>query len=123
MKFLIDECLHTSLTAVANDEGHEAHHVVYCGLSGSTDAEVLAYAIKHDSILVTNNAVDFRKLYKREKLHPGLIIFIPQLEPARQRSIFAAVLKFMARNEPVNEVIEANITRGKIVLKRLPLAR
>ena len=123
MRFLVDECLHTSLKAIAISAGYEADHVVYRGLSGSTDAAVLAYAIKHDFILVTNNAVDFRKLYKREKLHPGLIIFIPQLEPAKQRTIFEAVLKFTAKNEPINEVIEANITRGKVVLKRLPLAR
>jgi predicted nuclease of predicted toxin-antitoxin system len=123
MRFLIDECLHTSLTAVANSAGFEADHVVYRGLGGSTDAEVLAYAIQHDFVLVTNNAVDFRKLYKREKLHPGLIIFIPQLEPAKQRTIFTAVLKFTTQNEPINEVIEATINRGKVTLKRLPLSR
>ena len=32
MKFPIDECLHTSLVAVAHDAGHACEHVNFLGL-------------------------------------------------------------------------------------------
>jgi len=34
MKFLIDECLHTSLVGLAHDIGHLCDHVNFLGLSG-----------------------------------------------------------------------------------------
>ncbi|EJZ22749.1 hypothetical protein RCCGEPOP_03161, partial [Rhizobium sp. Pop5] len=37
VKFLIDECLHTSLVAVAQAHGHDCFHVNWLGLSGETD--------------------------------------------------------------------------------------
>jgi predicted nuclease of predicted toxin-antitoxin system len=121
MRFLIDECLHTSLVAVANRAGHEAHHVVYRGLSGCTDLEVVAHAIKGDFVLVTNNAVDFRKLYKAQPLHPGLIIIVPQLEPEKQRAFFAAALAELAKEEPINTVIEVKFTAGTATVSKYTL--
>ncbi|MGZ4815753.1 MAG: DUF5615 family PIN-like protein [Terriglobales bacterium] len=41
MRFLVDECLHTSLVDVANEAGFEAQHVVYCGLGGKPDHEIV----------------------------------------------------------------------------------
>ena len=37
MKFLIDECLHTSLVAIAQERGYQATHVNWIGLSGQAD--------------------------------------------------------------------------------------
>jgi hypothetical protein len=31
MKFLIDECLHTSLVTLAHDAGHLCEHVIFVG--------------------------------------------------------------------------------------------
>lgn len=74
MTFLIDECLHTSLVAVAEARNYEAHHVVYLGMQGWKDPEVLRRVEERDYTLVTNNAVDFRRLYARVSIHAGLII-------------------------------------------------
>jgi hypothetical protein len=41
VKFLIGECLHTSLVAVAEERGHEARHVNWLGLSGETDWDLM----------------------------------------------------------------------------------
>jgi len=35
MRFLVDECLHTSLVAVAHEAGHVCGHVNFIGLSGT----------------------------------------------------------------------------------------
>ncbi|TGU23603.1 DUF5615 family PIN-like protein, partial [Mesorhizobium sp. M4B.F.Ca.ET.150.01.1.1] len=79
MRFLIDECLHTSLVAVAQERGHEANHVNWLGLSGETDWDLMPLIIDEDFTFVTNNAKDFRKLYAKEPVHAGLIIVVPQV--------------------------------------------
>ncbi len=35
--------------------------------------------------LVTNNAVDFRRLFRHEAIHPSLVILIPNAMPSVQR--------------------------------------
>lgn len=92
MKFLIDECLHTSLVAVAQNRGHECSHVSWLGLSGETDWDLMPRIVDGNFTFVTNNARDFQKLYAREELHAGLVIIVTQVLPARQREMFEAVL-------------------------------
>jgi len=41
MKFLIDECLHTSLVTVAHDAGHVCDHVNFLGLGGHKDWQLM----------------------------------------------------------------------------------
>ncbi|WP_338111011.1 DUF5615 family PIN-like protein [Rhizobium cauense] len=65
MKLLIDECLHTSLVAVARDSGHDAFHVNWLGLSGEADWDLMPRIVAEDY----TNARDFRKLYAKEELH------------------------------------------------------
>ena len=122
MKFLIDECLHTSLVAVAQDHGHDCFHVNWLGLSGETDWDLMPRIVAHDFTFVTNNARDFRKLYASEELHAGLVIIVPQVLPALQRELFIAVLQeFVDAQEIVNEVIEIAIEDGEAALTRYAL--
>jgi predicted nuclease of predicted toxin-antitoxin system len=85
VKFLIDECLHTSLVAVAQSAGHDCSHVNWLGLSGETDWDLMPRIVAEDFTFVTNNARDFLKLYAKEELHAGLVIIVPQVLPALQR--------------------------------------
>lgn len=122
MKLLIDECLHTSLVAVAQEHGHDCFHVNWLGLSGETDWDLMPRIVDGDFTFVTNNARDFRKLYAREELHAGLIIIVPQVLPARQRELFDAVLEeLMADDEFVNEVIEIAIEGEMAIITRYAL--
>jgi predicted nuclease of predicted toxin-antitoxin system len=124
VKFLIDECLHTSLVAVAQDHGHDCFHVNWLGLSGETDWDLMPRIIANDFTFVTNNARDFRKLYASEELHAGLIIIVPQVLPALQRELFMAVLhEFADAQEIVNEVIEIAIEDGEAVLTHYALPK
>ena len=119
MKFLIDECLHTSLAGVAQNHGHIGHHVVWLGLSGETDWDLMLRIIAEDFTFVTNNAYDFRKLYAREPLHSGLVIIVPQVAPAMQRVIFEAVLEEIAGSgAPVNEAIEVVLEGDEMAIGR-----
>lgn len=122
MKFLIDECLHTSLVTVAQGRGHEASHVNWLGLSGETDWGLIPKIIDEDFTFVTNNAADFRRLYANQKIHAGLVIIIPQVKPATQRQLFDALCDELAGGtEPVNEAIEIRLEDGVAVFERYSL--
>lgn len=122
MKFLIDECLHTSLVAVAQSQGHEAFHVNWLGLSGETDRGLMPKIVGGDFTFVTNNARDFRKLYARQALHAGLILILPQLVPARQRDLFGAILdEVSAHGNLVNEAIEIDLAADIATMTRYAL--
>jgi len=122
VRFLIDECLHTSLAEVAKGRGYEATHVNYRGLNGAQDWESMAPIRAGDFTFVTNNARDFRRLYAREEVHAGLIILIPQVPPVQQRRLFAAVLDDLdVQPGLVNEAIEIELVGGAAEVTRYPL--
>jgi predicted nuclease of predicted toxin-antitoxin system len=93
IEFLIDECLHSSLIDVANEMGFNAHHVDWLGLKGTPDRQLLKRAESQGLTLVTNNAIDFRNLYARAGIHPGLILILPAARPLRQQMLFRAALQ------------------------------
>lgn len=122
MNLLIDECLHTSLVAVAVARGHQAQHVNWLGLSGEADWDLMPRIIDDDFTFVTNNASDFRRLYALQPLHAGLIIIVPQVAPAKQRELLETVLDELGDgDEPVNEAIEIRIEEGEAVIERYGL--
>ena len=123
MKFLIDECLHTSLVQVANGEGYEAHHAVHLGMAGAKDWEIIDRIIAGDYTFVTNNATDFRTLYQAEALHAGLIIIVPQVRPKIQRQLFEAALEELGPDELINEVLEVDLGDGEALFQRYPMPR
>jgi predicted nuclease of predicted toxin-antitoxin system len=93
VKFLIDECLHTSLVELAHAAGHLADHVNNLGLGSSKDWRLMATIRAQDYTFVTNNRSDFLVLHGQEPLHAGVIIIVPSVAPVRQRELFSAALK------------------------------
>ena len=87
MRFLIDECLHESLVGVAHGAGFEATHVNHLGLSGKPDWELAARIVKDEFTFVTNNRVDFVRLFGKMEMHAGLIVIVPNAVPAVQRAV------------------------------------
>lgn len=119
MRFLIDECLHTSLVGVAEQHGHDCNHVNWLGLSGETDWNLMPRIVDGDYTFVTNNAADFRRLYARCEIHAGLVIIVPQVVPARQRALFNALLDTLQPEETlINEVIEISLDFDEVVFTR-----
>ena len=107
MRFLIDECLHTSLTDVANKAGHEAHHVTRRGWSGFKDHQLREVVLREEFVFVTNNARDFRKLMEQTELHAGLIVIISNVRPAIQRELFQrALVEASKLSDMINRVVE-----------------
>jgi hypothetical protein len=94
MRFLIDECLHESLVAVAHDAGFEAIHVNHLGLSGKPDWALADRIVEDEFSFVT--------------------IIVPNAVPTIQRAMFEAAILYLAGKELINAAIEVSLD-GKSV--------
>jgi len=107
VKFLVDECLHTSLTQVANTAGHEAHHVNWRAWSGLKDRKLREVILREELVFVTNNARDFRKLMGETELHAGLVVILPNVTPSVQCELFRRALVEVTKfPDMINRVVE-----------------
>ncbi len=120
-KFLIDECLHTSLADLAHDAGYAADHVIYLGLGGAKDWQLMDTIIESDYTFVTNNRSDFLALYNRAPVHAGLVIIVPNVTPLRQRELFQATLDHIGKSEIINAVLEVEYHGDRIECREYPL--
>ena len=104
MKFLIDECLHTSLAQLCWDEGHEAYHVAHRGLSGAADR-------------------DFLRMFALQEAHSGLVIILPNVPPPLQATLFRSALQDITTSgEPFNQVVEVDFDGAAVVVRRFDLS-
>ena len=117
MRFLIDECLHTSLVRVAHSAGYACEHVNFLGLGGSKDWQLMAKICDEDYTFVTNNRTDFAALYDREHLHAGLVVIIPNVVPSRQCELFQAALAYIGGRDLVNTVLEINVAGASTICR------
>jgi hypothetical protein len=101
---------------VTEERGHQAHYLVYLGMQGWKDPDVLKRVAERDYTLVTNNAADFRRLYANLDLHAGLIIVVPNVEPRRQQGLFAAVLDHLGERILVNTVVEVDFEDNQVAI-------
>jgi predicted nuclease of predicted toxin-antitoxin system len=114
MRFLVDECLHESLVGVAHAAGFEATHVNHLGLSGKPDWKLADRIIKDEFTFVTNNRVDFIRLFGKMELHAGLIVLVPNVVPALQRVLFEAAIRCVVGKDLLNTVIQVTLERNAV---------
>lgn len=124
MRLFIDECLSPQLARHLNEIGeHDAVHPRDRGRLGEPDHAVLAQCVIEDRVIVTENAVDFRKLVAREELHPGLII-LPSIGRDVSLRLLSEAIAYLATigeasDVMVNHVLEVSDT-GAFTLSPLP---
>lgn len=116
LRFLIDECLHTSLAGLAHEAQYEAVHVAHQGLGGTKDEPLAEFLLEGEWTLVTNNGPDFLRILRRKvsdeglEIHPGLILFLRNMRPALQSVLFQATLDYLAaREDLLNTVLEVDL--------------
>jgi hypothetical protein len=120
----IDECLSPQLAHHLNRAGeHDATHPRDMGRLGEPDHVVLSRCLAEDRVIVTENAVDFRKLVAREEVHPGLILLPSVSRGLSLQLLTAAIAHLRTRGEPsdvmVNHVLEVT-EAGAFTLLPLP---
>ena len=110
MKLFIDECLSPELVTRLNKAGYHAVHPRNYGRAGELDHEVLQHCLAEDLTIVTENAIDFRKLIGSTELHPGLII-LPSVNRERSWTLLETAIEHLTQqgdpgNAIVNHVLE-----------------
>jgi hypothetical protein len=70
--------------------------------------------VKDEFTFVTNNRMDFLRLFGKVDLHPGLIVLVPNAVPALQRALLLRALHYLSGRDLVNIVIEVR-PKGKAV--------
>jgi predicted nuclease of predicted toxin-antitoxin system len=102
--------------------GHIAYHIEHLGLKGARDWQLWKRAFQNDLIFVTNNAQDFRRLYRKAELHSGLILLLPMVRPEVQRQLFRAGLEYIAgRTNLTNRLIEIDLRGEKVEIQEFEL--
>jgi len=115
LRLLFDECLHTSLRALAHEAMLEAEHVNFLAWSGTQDSPLLEIVLRDEWTLVTNNGPDFTRLIRKKaadglELHPGLILFMANVRPDLQRVLMQATLDYLeGREDLINRVLEVDL--------------
>jgi hypothetical protein len=63
--------------------------------------------VREEFVFVTNNAKDFKRLFEKTELHPGLVIIVPNVRPSVQDELLRSALEEIAKLPfLVNRVIE-----------------
>jgi predicted nuclease of predicted toxin-antitoxin system len=115
VRFLIDECLSLDLVGEAHRAGFEAYHAAHVGKAGWEDWNLSAFAAGNDMVVVTNNAGDFRRLYRQRQLHPGLVLILPNVDRQTEARLFAAALAQLAPvDDLVNQVMEIDLDDAQV---------
>jgi predicted nuclease of predicted toxin-antitoxin system len=115
VRFLIDECLSLDLVGEAHRAGFEAYHAAHVGKAGWEDWNLSAFAAGNDMVVVTNNAGDFRRLYRQQQLHPGLVLILPNVDRQTEARLFAAAFAQLAPvDDLVNQVMEIDLDDARV---------
>ncbi len=76
--------------------------MAHLGKAGWKDWNIAQFACAEEFVLVTNNAVDFQRLFAAQALHPGLVIMILAVAGELQERLFAGALEQLVRHgEPI----------------------
>jgi predicted nuclease of predicted toxin-antitoxin system len=101
-------------------------------IGGRKDYQVASYAITNNMILVTNDMSDFRRIYKRRRLHPGIVFLAVMdsdiMDREAQTFMFEAALENVEEDEPINEAVQAQLDENEdgdwlLTVTRYPLLR
>jgi len=123
VKFLIDECLSPELAKLAQNKGYwESSHVIWRGLGGRKDWELMPVILDGDWTFTTRNAVDFRGplsrpgsrgLYAGVAIHAGLVCLnAPDdvMDLDLQLELFEeALAELEIDSDLVNEVLDVHL--------------
>ncbi|MBF0305003.1 MAG: DUF5615 family PIN-like protein [Alphaproteobacteria bacterium] len=119
--FLVDECLSLDLVALAHARGHHATHVIFRGLEGTQDPDLMPVIRDEGLVFVTNNGRDFLPLFAQEGIHPGLIIIVPGgiLKDHQVRLFGCALDVIEPMTDLINTVVEVHLD-GRVEVRTWP---
>lgn len=122
-RFLFDECLCLALSDLAHSLGFEATSIRNLSRLGDPDNAVAGFAVANDWIVVTNNRIDYMRLYVRIDLHPGLVILLPNADQSLQLELFRILAESIDNlGDLTNSLVEID-RLGRITITEWPPER
>lgn len=115
MKLWFDEDLSPTLVKVANDLGFEATCNRDRGLLGTKDADLRRIAQAEGYVFATDNASDFRPMYARDEIHPGLLALPAGDSRAHQQQLLGTAISFIAARASAAGETPADFMINKLV--------
>jgi predicted nuclease of predicted toxin-antitoxin system len=100
VKLWFDEDLSPTLVLVANEHGFEATCNRDRDKLGVTDAELRTIAQAESFVLLTDDASDFRPMFARDDIHPGLAVIPGEYGRAEQQTPSARADRLHRRRGP-----------------------
>ena len=92
----------------------DATHINHLGLSGKADWELAERIGRDEFTFVTNNRIDFLRLFDKMELHAGLVVIVPNVVPSSQRALFEVAILYLAERELINSAVEVTL-EGRVV--------
>ena len=107
-RLFIDECLSSTLVAVAKKRGVSADFCQHIGKGGWSDWRIVSFSIDNDYVVVTNNRRHFLREYAKATLHNGLIVIVPNVVAREQIRLLEVALDEMQRlgGDLINKLVE-----------------
>ncbi|MDR6819184.1 putative nuclease of putative toxin-antitoxin system [Neorhizobium sp. 2083] len=106
---MVDAQLPPALARWLTEQGHEAEHVIDCGLQSALDLEIWDFAEAFDAVVITKDE-DFAQ--RKALLQSGPSIVWIRLPNARRRDLLAwfekalpEIINALERGEPLVEVL------------------
>jgi predicted nuclease of predicted toxin-antitoxin system len=95
VRLWFDEDLSPKLVQVAQEHGFAATCNRDRGMLGAMDHELRQVVQAEDFVLVTDNASDFRPMFVRDGIHPGLVVVPGTVARDRQRELASVVIDYV----------------------------
>lgn len=106
--YLDDDSIADELIARLRKAGHDVVVPADVGLAGASDPRHFVYAMQHDLVLLSRNAVDYGELHEvvtaAQGRHPGLLLVRADNDSTRDMSpsrIVAALAKLLRAGVPL----------------------
>ncbi len=105
MKFLVDECVGSSVANWLKQKSFDAVSI-YDNFRGISDDVVLDKALSENRILITSDKDFGEMIFKNKKLHCGVLLLrLSNERPSNKISVLENILKDYAQDLPGNFVV------------------
>lgn len=121
IRLLFDECMSPELVGFAHKRGFDATHVLHLGLAATPDRLLMPVIAGGDYTFVTNNRLDFLRLFRFVEVHAGLLIVLPSDTRTVQRRLVGLALDAIEESgfDTVNQLIEVDAA-GVVTMSAWP---
>jgi predicted nuclease of predicted toxin-antitoxin system len=115
VRLWFDEDLSPTLVRVAQERGFEATCNRDRGVLGIKDPQLREAVQRENFVLVTDNASDFRPMYARDEVHPGLIVMPAGPGRDHQRELARQVIDWIVSTASATDQTPAEFMVNRLV--------